>query len=149
MEPRRFVVNSLGKVCATGFGISLKIEERILGRSDANISLCFFSVWPRLLGTCGKRIQRLVEMVHRGIMNRSGRMELKVGHVVLLVLLCDTYAVHHVYIIISQVLVVVWVLECSDLSYDILQKVTTLSVLSNHRLHVWSYVFLSVRNVFS
>ena len=88
-------------------------------------------------------------MVHRGIMNRSGWMELKVGHVVLLVLLCDTYAVHHVYIIISHVLVVVWVLECSGLSYDILQKVTTLSVLSNHRLHVWSYVFLSARNVFS
>ena len=34
MEPRRFVVNSLGKVCATGFGISLKIEERILGRTE-------------------------------------------------------------------------------------------------------------------
>ena len=76
-------------------------------------------------------------------------MELKVGHVVLLVLLCDTYAVHHVYIIISQVLVVVWVLECSGLAYDILQKVTTLSVLSNYRLHVCSYVFLSGRNVFS
>ena len=76
-------------------------------------------------------------------------MELKVGHVVLLVLLCDTYAVHHVYIIISQVLVVVWVLECSDLAYDTLQKVTTSSVLSNHRLHVCSYVFLSGRNVFS
>ena len=50
-----------------------------------------------------KRIQPLVEMVHRGIMNRSGLMELKIGHVVLLVLLCDTYAMHHVYITINFV----------------------------------------------
>ena len=37
----------------------------------------------------------------------------------------------------------------SDLAYVILKKVTTSLVLTFYCFHVWSYVFLSAKNVFS
>ena len=37
----------------------------------------------------------------------------------------------------------------SGLAYEILKKVVSCHLFSNYRLHVWLYVFLGGRNVFS
>ena len=49
-------------------------------------------------------------MVHRRMIFVCGRIWLKISDKVLLVVLCDTYEVHHADITISCFLVVVWVL---------------------------------------
>ena len=47
-------------------------------------------------------------MVHRRGFRRSARIPFKIGHTVLLVVLCDTYELHDAYTIICRVLVDFW-----------------------------------------
>ena len=88
-------------------------------------------------------------MVHRRGFRRSARIPFKIGHTVLLVVLCDTYELHDAYTTICRVLVDFWWWVRFWFSLEIVKNVSTSSVFSVYCFHVWSNVFLSVRNVFS